>query len=74
MERRLYKGLWQMRFQKMLKLEENAARDYEALLEECREKHQEHPIETHLEQLIHDELKHARLVQQLLKIVERQPE
>jgi len=58
----------------MLKLEENAVRDYGALLEECREKHKEHPIEAHLEVLIRDEKKHAHLVRQLLKIINRQPD
>lgn len=73
MDRKLYKELWRMRFEKMLKLEEQAVVDYQELLDECRSKHEQHPIEPHLECLIKDETKHARLVRELLSIVEKQP-
>ncbi len=72
MDRKLYKELWRMRFEKMLKLEEQAAFDYQELLDECRAKHEQHPIEPHLERLIVDEKKHARLVRELLTILEKQ--
>lgn len=73
MDRKLYKELWRMRFEKMLKLEEQAVLDYQELLDECRSKHREHPIEPHLERLIVDERKHARLVRELLSILAKQP-
>ena len=61
-----------MRFAKMLKLEEQAVLDYQELLDESRAKHEEHPIVSHLERLIVDEKKHARLVRELLSILEKQ--
>ena len=72
MDRSQYKELWKLRFEKMLRLEEQSARDYETLLEECRSKYTDHPIEPHLEQLIHDEKRHAHLVKELLKILNHQ--
>ena len=62
-----------MRFQKMLKLEEQSILDYESLLQECVNKGKdEKVIGTNLEKLIADEKKHAKLVQELLAIVGRQ--
>ncbi len=72
MEKRLYKQLWSLRFKKMLKLEEKAAADYEALLMECREKYKDHAIIHELERLVSDEKKHALLVMELLEILGRQ--
>jgi len=67
-----YRELWRIRFKKMLRLEEQAVSDYESLLEECTAKHHEHPIEPLLERLIQDEKRHARLVRELLDILEGQ--
>lgn len=73
MDRRFFKELWAIRFKKMLALEEKSASDYESLLKECKKHHPSHPIESHLERLITDEKRHARLVQELIKILNRQP-
>ncbi len=71
MQRKLYKELWTMRFQKMLKLEEQSITDYESILKECKGK-KKSVLETDLKQLILDEKKHAKLVRELLSIVNRQ--
>lgn len=72
MEKRFYKELWQLRFQKMLNLEEESIVAYQSLLEECQKRFKDHPIIPHFETLIADEKKHAALVRELLKILERQ--
>lgn len=74
MDRRLYKELWRLRFEKMLKLEEGSIVDYQNLLEECKHKYKTHSIVPHLEKLITDEKKHALLVKELLAILNRQSE
>ena len=62
-----------MRFEKMLRLEEEGIEAYAWLLDECQEKHKnEKEVHEHLKTLITDEKKHARLVKELLKIVKRQ--
>ena len=70
MQRKLYKELWAMRFQKMLDLEEQSVVAYESVLKECKKPNSE--LETDLKKLILDEKKHAKLVSELLKIVNRQ--
>ena len=72
MERRFYKELWSLRFNKILKLEEKSVVDYEALLRDCKKHSKNHSIISHLERLIVDEKKHAILVQELIQILERQ--
>ena len=74
MDRPLYKELWKLRFEKMLKLEEESVVDYQALLEECKTKFKGHSLASHLEKLITDEKKHALLVKELIAILERQPD
>ena len=74
MERRFYKELWRLRFNKMLVLEKKSAVDYKALLDECRKKYKNHPIEAHLERLIKDEKRHATLVEELARILNSQPD
>ena len=74
MERRFYKELWGLRFKKMLMLEEKSVTDYEALLQECRKHSKSHSIIPHFERLIADEKKHAHLVKELIRILERQPD
>ena len=74
MERRLYKELWNIRFNKMLELENQAVVAYQELLRECRNKHKGHAIEAHLERLITDEKKHATLVEELIRILDVQPD
>ena len=72
MERKFYKEVWAIRFNKMLELENKAVTEYQALLEECKRKHKGHSIEAHLERLIKDEKKHAGLVQELITILDSQ--
>jgi len=72
MDRRLYRELWRLRFEKMLKLEEESVKDYQTLIEECRRKHKDHSIIPHFEKLIADEKKHVALVKELLQILNRQ--
>lgn len=71
MQRKLYKELWSMRFQKMLELEEQSIADYTLILKKCKEK-KNSVLETNLKKLISDETKHAKLVRELLSIVNRQ--
>jgi rubrerythrin len=73
MDRSLYRELWDMRFRKMLELEESGVHAYEGLLAELRRAQREHALVPHLERLIADEKKHALLVRELLEILERQP-
>ena len=72
MERKLYKELWQLRFDKMLKLEQQSVDDYQGLLQECEKSYKDHAIANHLKKLIQDEQKHVNLVQELIRILERQ--
>ena len=72
MDRRLYKELWAIRFKRMLHLEKKGVHDYESLLKECKDDHRNHAIEPHLERLIQDEKKHVMLVEELIRILERQ--
>lgn len=72
MERRFYRELWSLRFNKMLKLEKKSVVTYRDLLEECQKRFKDHSIISHLERLIRDEKRHARLVQELIKILNRQ--
>ena len=74
MERRFYKELWKLRFEKMLKLEKDSIVAYQALLDESKRRFKNHSINAHLERLITDEKKHALLVQDLIQILERQAE
>ncbi|MBI3252377.1 MAG: hypothetical protein HYZ52_03530 [Candidatus Omnitrophica bacterium] len=69
MDRRLYRELWTLRFNKMLDLEKKSVGDYTALLAECRRLHKNHSIEPHLERLITDEKKHVLLVGELIEIL-----
>ena len=72
MKRRFYKELWGVRFNKMLDLEEKSVVNYQALLDECKSHFRHHSIVAHLERLIIDEKKHAVLVRELIKILDRQ--
>ena len=74
MDRRFYKELWAIRFKKMLNLERKSVMDYGMLLKECKKIKKDHPIEPHLKKLIEDETKHARLVQEMIRILNRQPD
>ncbi len=73
MQKKLYQELWNLRFQKMLALEEQSIHDYKDLLKECGKSKDEETIEK-LKQLIADETRHAKLVQELIRIVKRQGE
>ena len=73
MQRKLFRELWVLRFEKMLRLEEEGIVTYESFLDECRKNHKsEKEVQEQLKTLITDEKKHARLVRELLKIVKRQ--
>lgn len=72
MQRKYFRELWEIRFKKMLSLESQAASEYAELLAECRSLSKDHPVLTNLERLVTDEKKHAKLVEQLLKILDRQ--
>ena len=72
MERRFYRELWSIRFNKMLGLEQQSVTDYQELLKECRKKYKGHSIEPNLERLISDEKKHVLLVQELIEILNKQ--
>ena len=67
-----YRELWRLRFNKMLRLELQAAEEYRSLLDECAAKHKDHAITPHLSRIIKDETRHARLVRELLRILKRQ--
>lgn len=72
MERKLYRELWRMRFEKMLRIEKKSIVDYEALLTECRSRFRGHSIEPHFEKLIADEKKHVLLCRELIRILNLQ--
>lgn len=74
MRRKFYKELWKIRFEKMLALEKKSTKDYESLLDECRSHPKGPAIKKHLEHLIADEKKHAKLCEELLAILNRQAE
>ena len=75
MQRRLYKELWLLRFQKMLQLEEESVKQYENLLEESQRMYKNDiEIQDIFRKLIVDEQRHAKLVQELLDIADKQPE
>ena len=74
MQKKLYKELWALRFQKMLALEEQSIEDYEKLLKECAKLKTEESVKEKLTQLKADETSHAKYVRELLKIVDRQDE
>ena len=73
MRREFYKELWRLRFEKMLRLEEQSVVGYQALLEESKKRFRDHSIIPNLEKLISDEKRHALLVKELISILERQP-
>ncbi len=72
MQKKLYKELWNLRFQKMLVLEEQSAQDYEDILKECAKLKAVETVKEKLKQLIADETRHAKYVRELIKIVNRQ--
>lgn len=78
MERRLYRELWMIRFQKMLKLEKGSLDVYQSLIKDCEKleklNHHKHAIQSHLEKIYEDEKKHVRLVEELISILEHQPD
>jgi len=76
MDRKLYKELWCIRFEKMLALEKESLNVYQALIKECPriEKFRQcsSKIQSALEQIAQDEKKHVKLVEELLAITKRQ--
>ena len=72
METEYLKTLWMLRFQKVKKSEEDAAWDYQEVLDRLRgalgEKDEAVIL---LSQLIHDERMHARLADELIQICYR---
>lgn len=77
MDRKHYKDLWLIRFEKMLQFEKDAAKGYTKLMKkaDCLPK----PLKIKrfiyncLEEIYKDEKRHAALVRRLIKIAERQP-
>jgi len=77
MERKLYKQLWKARFEKMLTLEKEGLKTYQDLIKDCSKKEnlRQHPaIQLNLEQVAEDEKRHIKLVEELLAILNRQPD
>ena len=72
MNRKLYFELWQIRFQKLLGLEQKSIQDYRGLLAESKKNYPKHSIHPHLEEHIADEKKHELLVKELLEILKKQ--
>lgn len=73
MQKKLYQELWNLRFQKMLTLEEQSVVEYKNLFRECNKSKNEEAAQK-LKLLIADETRHVKLVQELIKIVKRQSE
>lgn len=74
MQKKLYKELWRLRFQKMLALEEQSIQDYEQILKECTQENIQGTVKGRLKQVISDETAHVKLVQELIQIVNSQGE
>jgi len=65
------KELWEIRFQKILKGEKEAIIFYKDLLEKNQPLLEGLWIQDMLEQIMHDEAKHAQIAHELLSIVQR---
>ena len=74
MERKHFKELWRLRFEKMLALEKQGAEEYQTLLNERQGECQASSVIPHLKLLINEEKKHIHLVEELLEMVNRQPD
>ena len=74
MNRQLYRELWNLRFTKMLDIEAQSIVEYKQILSELRKTHGNHAVIPHIERLISDETKHAKLCEELLRILRRQKE
>ncbi|MCG3175234.1 MAG: hypothetical protein MOGMAGMI_00156 [Candidatus Omnitrophica bacterium] len=74
MNRQLYRELWNLRFTKMLDIELQSIEEYKHILAELRKSHGNHAVVPHLERLVADETKHAKLCEELLRILKRQKE
>lgn len=73
MQRKLFKELWTLRFEKILEIEKQALQVYGALLKDCKTHYQDEAgLQKNFESLIQDEKRHVLLVQELLDIVCRQ--
>ena len=69
MERKLFKEVWIMRFEKMLRLEEESILVYEDFLKNKKLSKED---EKQVKALMIDEKNHAKLVKELIKIVKQQ--
>lgn len=74
MQKKLYKELWRLRFEKMLTLEEESIQEYEQILQECTQDNVQGTVKGRLKQVISDEAAHVKLVQELIQIVNSQEE
>lgn len=74
MNRRLYRELWNLRFSKMLDIEKQSVGEYKQILSELRKTRHGQTVTPHIERLIADETKHAKLCEELLRILRRQAE
>ena len=72
MQRKLFKELWSLRFQKMLDLEEESVKEYQRILKACGTAKVSDDVKGKLKQLVEDETRHAKYVRELIKILDRQ--
>lgn len=66
---RQYKELWMARFQKMLKCEQDSLAFYKRVLEENESLLSSTKAKTLLEEILRDEIKHARIVGELIHLI-----
>lgn len=67
------KELWQIRFQKILQLEQESFEFYQKLLKEKKEIVEKTGIASTLKEIMRDEGRHIRIARDLLKIVGGNP-
>ncbi len=67
------KELWQIRFQKILQLEQESFEFYQKLLKDKKELVDRMAIEATLKQIMQDEGRHIQIARDLLKIVDGNP-
>jgi rubrerythrin len=65
------KKLWEIRFKKVYDLEKESELFYQKLLEENKELLEGTKAKEILEQIRHDEIKHAKIAEELLNIVKQ---
>ena len=71
MNRRHERELWQIRFQRILELEQESFEFYQKLLKEKKDILEKTCIQSTLKQIMQDEGRHMRIAKDLLKIVSK---